>query len=372
MSSHPLLSTLPDPVILESIEALRGKGSRFVRVRSTNGAEGFAPASERLDYLYPLFQQRVAPYFIRKDARTLSHLVEGVYLHQSNYKLAGIAFWCCVGWIDSAVMDLLGRIAEKPVWELLGGQRREALPVYLSSMRRDTTPQEEVAWLQERVGITGARAVKVKIGGRMSGNADASPGRSEELIRLARTAFGDDFTLYADANGSYDASHAVAVGQMLEDYGVVMFEEPCPWEAYAQTQHVTQALRVPVAGGEQDSSWHRFRDMVAHHVVDILQPDLDYNGGFLRTLRVAELAAASGMPVTPHSPRSDANWVTLLHFVPCISNAGPYHEYNADQVGRPVPCEPSMQVLNGEVAVPTGPGLGLTHDPAILKALETY
>lgn len=358
------------PVKIASIEVLRVGGNHFVRSTSTDGAVGLAITNDRLEDLLPLLQRRVIPYFVGKDARDVEWLVDGVYPFQSNYKYAGMAFWCCVGFVEFSLWDMLGKVAGKSVGEMLGGVIRKQVPVYLSSLRRDTTPQQEVDWLGKRLAETGAKAVKLKIGGRMSRNADASPGRTEQLVALARKTFGDGVTIYVDANGSYDAQKAIEVGKMLEAHNVGFFEEPCPFEEYEQTQRVAEALEVPVAGGEQDTSIARFRQMVRERVVDIVQPDLNYNGGFVRTIRVAEAAAASKMLITPHSPKADANEAYLLHFVARTANAGPFHEYDAGSSKKATWIAPSMEVKDGALEVPGGAGLGITVDPGYLGKAE--
>src|SRR5205085_8338561 len=137
-----------------------------------------------------------------------------------------------------SLFDLLGKVAKQPVGALLGGVIRQDVPIYLSSLRRDTTPEQEVAWLGKRLEETGAKAVKLKIGGRMSKNADAAPQRTERLVALARKRFGNGVTIYVDANGSYDAPKAIEVGRMLEAHGVAFFEEPCPFEELEETKRV--------------------------------------------------------------------------------------------------------------------------------------
>jgi L-alanine-DL-glutamate epimerase-like enolase superfamily enzyme len=295
------------PVKIASVELLRHGKVHVVRSTSADGAVGLAVTNDRVEYLFPILQQLVMPYFAGKDARDLEALVDGVYVHRSNYKLAGLALWCCVGWVEFSLLDLLGQVSRKSVGDLLGGVRRQEVPVYLSSLRRDTTPEQEVAWLGRRLQETGAKAVKLKVGGRMSRNEDAAPGRTGRLAELARKTFGDAVTIYADANGSYDARKAVEVGKMLQDHGVAFFEEPCPFEELEETRRVCAALTVPVAGGEQDASLPRFAWMIANKVVRVVQPDVNYNGGFVRTARVARLAAAAGLPVTPHSPHTGPN-----------------------------------------------------------------
>ena len=121
------------------------------------------------DYI-PILAHRVAPHFLGKDARDLEQLVDNVYVTNSNYKLAGQAFWCPVAYVEQSLFDLMGKALKKPVGELMGGVLRKEIPVYLSGSGRDTTAEEEVDVYVRGVENTGAKAVKFKIGGRMSDN----------------------------------------------------------------------------------------------------------------------------------------------------------------------------------------------------------
>jgi len=154
---------------------------------------------------------------------------------------------------------------------------------------------------------------------------------------------------------------------MLEAHGVGFFEEPCPWEEYEETRRVADALDMTIAGGEQDSSLPRFAWMIQERVIDLVQPDLAYNGGFIRCFRVAKMARAAGMQITPHCPKSDPNTSYMLHFAAVAPNLGPYQEYNARPGGGGWWVSPSFEVRNGAVAVPTGPGLGVEYDPALWR-----
>jgi L-alanine-DL-glutamate epimerase-like enolase superfamily enzyme len=220
---HHLPST---PVVIEQVEILRAAGNVFIRTRSREGTEGVSLTNGR-DYLIPLMKDRIIPFFLGKDARDLPGLLEGVYRHESNYKLAGLAFWNPVGWLEVSLLDLLGRVANQSIAAMLGGVRRREVPIYVSSTQRDIEPEAEADRFLRRMADTGARAVKCKVGGRMSRNADASPGRTERIVPVLRTRLGDDVTLYADANGSYDVPRGIEVGRLLEAHGVAIYEEPC-------------------------------------------------------------------------------------------------------------------------------------------------
>jgi len=350
------------PAIIQAIHVLRIANKLILRARTTDGAVGYALANERLHYLLPILQELIIPYFVGKDARDLEALVDGVYAHQSNYKLAGVAFWNCVAHVEFALLDLLGKVANQPVAALFGPILRTEIPVYLSSMRRDTTPEAEVAWVGERLAATKAQAIKLKIGGRMSSNADAAPGRTERLVALARRTFGDGVTIYVDANSSYDASTAIEVGRMLEAHGVGWLEEPCPFEHYTATKQVADALTMLVAGGEQDTNIHHFDWMIRNRGVDLVQPDLLYNGGMIRTRRVAQLAAAAAMQIAPHSPKHDPQAAYMLHFAAIAPNLAPYQEWSAVLPQAETWYTPHYQVVNGTVTLPTVPGLGIAYD----------
>ena len=136
------------------------------------------------------------------------------------------------------------------------------------------------------------------------------------------------------------------------------------------TKRVTAALTIPVAGGEQDASLPRFDWMIRNRVVDIVQPDLAYNGGLIRTLSVARMAEKAGILITPHSPRAGASEVYVLHFAAVVPNVGPFHEFN----GAAHPVEdcysPSFLMRDGAIEVPTKPGWGIEYDPAVWRDVE--
>src|SRR5262245_7384765 len=125
-----------NPIIIDAIELLRKGGDYFVRVRSRDGAEGISVDNGRADLLHPILNRAVIPYFIGKDARDLEEHLFGVYRYRDNYKLQGLALWCPVAWVEFAILDLLGRVAGKPMGELLGGVLRERVPFYIASGRR--------------------------------------------------------------------------------------------------------------------------------------------------------------------------------------------------------------------------------------------
>ena len=367
-ASSPVLNRegLNSPVIIESIEEIEKHNEHFLRVRSKDGAEGVSVTNSRINYLRPILNKLVIPYFIGKDARELEEHLFGVYRSRSNYKLQGIALWCPLAWVEFAILDMLGRVAGKSLGNLLGGVIRNRVPYYIASGRRDSTPQQEVEYLQALVDETGAKAVKFRVGGRMSRNQDAMPGRTRTLIPLARKTLGDGIDIHADSNSSYDPAHAIEVGRMLEDIKAVYFEEPCPFDHLEDTKRVTDALTIPVSGGEQEFSQRRFRWMIHNRGVDIVQPDLQYYGGLIRSIRVANMAEVRGIPTTVHIS-GGFGFIYMLHFASRTRSIGAYQEYKRGIEKYRNWFSPGLEVENGAFVVPKGPGVGIADPKELLK-----
>lgn len=360
------------PVRIAAVDLLRAKDQFLVRVRSKDGATGIASGHpDVLETTWPILTRRVVPYFINKDARDLESLVDGVYLTNSNYKWQGLPFWVPVASVEFAVLDLLGKIANKPLGDLFGGVIRRDIAVYRASGNRGNSPEQEIAYLQRLVGETGAKAIKFRLGARMRYD-DASTRRDMALIPLTRKTFGDGMTIYADANGSYDIPTALRIGRLMQEHTLAFLEEPAPFDYYDETKQIADELPLPIAGGEQESSLRRFKWMIDHKGVDVVQPDLFYFGGFVRSIRVARMAEAAGMPCTPHMSGGGLGYLYVAHFASCVANAGPFQEYKGEDDSLPVSSDTSpLKCVNGMLKVPTGPGLGVTIDPAFVKNAQT-
>jgi len=368
----PVLKTdgLKSPVVIESIKLLKKDRDYFVRVRSKDGAEGISLTNPpREEYLDKILNQLVIPFFIGKDARDLENLLWELYRWKDNYKLYGLALWSPQAWVEFAILDMLGRIAGKSIGALLGDIVRQEVAFYVASGRRDTTPEQEVEYLQKLVQQSGAKAVKFRVGGRMSRNADAIPGRTEKLIPLVRKTLGNGIDIHADANSSYDPPQAIKVGRMLEEVKAVYFEEPCQFDRLEDTKIVTDALTIPVAGGEQESSDWRFRWMIANRGVDIVQPDLHYYGGMIRSVRVARMAQVAKMPTTVHIS-GGFGFVYMLHFASCVPDIGRYQEYKLGTEKFGSWFDPPISVKNGKMTVPSGPGVGIKDVAGLLSGAK--
>ena len=372
--SQPVLKRelFPSPVIIETLELLRYKDNFLCRVRSRDGAEGFSVGHSELKSLYPIFLYKLQPFFIGKDARDLDLLLEKVFIYGFNFRFNGISLGTPLATIEFAILDLLGRIAKKPMGQLLGEIHHPEVTVYQATEYREKPVKESLELIKRDVAEYNAHALKIKIGGLMFMTTDihavGPKDRTETIIPLIRETFGDKMTLYADANGFYSVAEAIRVGKLLAEYKYGFFEEPVMFDWREEIRQVAEALSLPIALGEQEYSLHGFRWLIANDAVEIVQPDNYYFGGMIRSTKVARMAAAFGKSCTPHMSGGGLGFLYMMHFVSALPNAMPHHEFKGLGTNVQFECRTSpLKVVDGKITVPTGPGLGIDIDPAYIS-----
>jgi L-alanine-DL-glutamate epimerase-like enolase superfamily enzyme len=355
---------------IASFETYSNRTISFVRLRTDEGVEGWGQMSPyNADISTAVFHRQVAPHVLGKDPQDLETLLDCII--EDEYKFPGSYLCRALCGLDTAVWDLRGKIAGKPVSQLIGGSAC-SFPVYGSSMRRDITPQAEAERLASLRELYGYQAFKIRVGKVNGHDQDEWPGRTEALLAQVRQAVGPAVRLLADGNGCFTPQRAIQVGRLMEDLDYVHFEEPCPYWELEWTAEVAVALQIDIAGGEQDWDINQWKRIIRQHAVDIVQPDIGYIGGLSRALRVAKMAEEAGRWCVPHSANLSLITVFTLHMMTAIPNAGPYVEYSIE----PTPWaenlfQPALEVQHGSVTIPPGPGWGVEINPDWLKKAES-
>ncbi|WP_422083405.1 mandelate racemase/muconate lactonizing enzyme family protein [Ulvibacterium sp.] len=358
--------SLTSPVTLKEIQLYRFESLLLLKVSDNSGTVGVTVCNARMLNLVSLFKNMVVPFFIGKDAREVAHLVNGIHRVKSNYKYAGMPFWNCVGSLEIAIWDLLGNLGEVSVNQFLGHTIRTEVPIYLSSLTRGNSAEEETQNIIKYQEHTRAKAVKLKVGGRLK-NTTRDKERTRKFIPMVRRAMGDDFTIYADSNGSYSVNEAKEIVRFLEDYGVEILEEPCYWQDYKSNAAVKKELTtMKLAGGEQDSSYHQFKAICEDNVYDILQPDVYYNGGIVRTLKIAHMASTLGKGFAPHSPKADPLFAPFSQLVSVAPVLTGFQEYPLRGTEKQKSWfGPQVIPDTGLLPLLKGNGLGIRYDEGI-------
>ena len=356
------------PVIIDTLELLQFNNSYLCRVRSKDGAEGISVAHPDMPVFVPIFLRRLRAFFIGQDARELDLLLETVIRYNLNFRLNGMAIGLPLATIEFAILDMLGKIADKPVAQLIGEIHNPYVGLYMATEFRELPLEEHFARIKDEVARYDVNALKIKVGFMWDRNRDIHytgiPGKSEKLIPMVREHYGDQMALYADANGYYDLDETIRIGRLLEQYKYAYFEEPIMFYHFEEIKKAADTLTIPIANGEQDHSFYNFRWLLAHDGLDIVQPDTYYFGGFIRSMRVALMGHAFGKTCVPHMSGGGLGFLYNTIFVSAIPNADPHHEFKnlTTNVIYECPTAPP-KVENGKLKAPTGPGMGVIFDP---------
>jgi L-talarate/galactarate dehydratase len=219
------------------------------------------------------------------------------------------------------------------------------VPAYASGALTRTTPNDKLERAASALVEKGYRQIKTQMA--VEG---FTPAQEIERIRLIRDAVGPDVNLMVDINQRWSLAEAISIGHRVEGLGLGWLEDPTTCDDYQGLAKIADALTTPICAGEYLWGIEPQRQAMSHHAVDITMIDLLRVGGVTQWMKVAGMAEAFNKPVASHLLPE-----IHVHLVAAVPN-GLVVEY--------MPWtwrlfdNPPMPV-NGEMAVPTGPGLGL-------------
>ena len=286
--------------------------------------------------------------------------------------------------VDIALWDILGKETNQPVSELLGGRQRDRVLAYATldvPMATALSAHRFQKRLQNLID-QGFKAIKLSIDGfghRDSGKSDSEWRRCEvAILESARNIVGDDIRLMFDAYGSDpdwtpEFNWAVDTAAVLEKLKYLWFEEPLSADAFDDYVRLTQRVDIAIAGGEDKVRVKDFETLSNIAAVNILQPDCTQVGGITAMQAIRTLANSNNVEVVPHGWNTGVGLAADLHLQATTENA----QFCMVEV-MPHPSitnifDQNPFVLDGDgmIAVPTGPGLGVTlGDKATLTTLR--
>ena len=338
----------------------------FVRVTAEDGTTGWGQVSTySSDLTCEILHRQVAPWALGRGMDALEDVIAEIPLRE--HKFPGTYLRRAMAGLDTAVWDWRGKVAEQPVAVVMGGTAGP-LRAYASSMRRDITPEDEAERLKKLRDMFGFDAFKVRVGAECGQDRDEWEGRTEAIIPTIRKAMGPDAALLVDGNSGFGPARAIAVGRMLEANGYEHFEEPCPYWELDQTAEVTRTLSINVAGGEQDWDLQQWKRVIAMRAVDIIQPDVLYLGGMTRSMEVARMGHAAGLPCTPHAANLSLVTIFTMHLLRAVPNPGLYLEFSIEGDDyypwqRELFLNDPFTITNGQATVTDAPGWGVEINP---------
>jgi gluconate/galactonate dehydratase len=320
--------------------------------------------------------------------------------------------------IEIAILDLLGKHLNQPVYNLLGGKFRDRIRIYvdthagkgLEAMSRVLLPTTPL-WIREAgvkppKGGEGAqpvhgratpmvyseqysprlyaqRAKEMKREGftaikfdldvptpytRKASQETGSLSNQEisylaGLVGTVRTAVGDDTDILFDLHWKYDVASSIRLANAIEGHGVMWLEDPVPPENIRLMKEVTSATRVPIASGENQYGRYQFAELLETGI-RIATPDAPKAGGILETKLIAQMAAIKEVTISPHNISSPIGTMAQAHVAASIPNFGVL-EFHGHDVPIWYRLAKKQIIKDGFINMTDAPGLGVELDESV-------
>ena len=319
----------------------------LVRVETDTGLVGWGEGFgfNLVDATKAAIDTVITPLCIGQDVTTVLAMLER-RLH--NYGRNGPASFGIAG-IDIALWDIAGKAADQPLHRLLGEGGRSQVPAYASLLRYG-----DAATVSRNVADTvarGYRAIKLH---------EIDPA----IIRAARAATPPGMPLMVDVNCPWQPAEAIAIARAVADCKLTWIEEPVwPPEDFPAMAQVRAARAVPIAAGENTTTVVDYTAMLDAGAVDYVQPSVS-KMGLTNLMAVAALARQRGVKVAPHSPYFGPGLLATIHFAAAATELVAVERYGCDLAADLFGG--ATTAVDGMFAVPTGPGLGIEPDPAVI------
>lgn len=308
-----------------------------------------------------------AEWLIGRDPRD----VEGLYhlMYAGSRFPGGSVVNAAISGIEHALWDIAGKAAGLPVYRLVGGKARNRIRVYQSV--GGNTPEEVADMAMQLIERYGYSALKM---GPLPPGWQQMPWNqalreTEQRVGAVREAVGPDIDIGLDPHAQlFEISRAVQLCEVVAPFRPFFVEEPLRPENYDALAKFSQKVNVPIATGEMLYSRYEFRDLLGHHAVDIIQPDICLTGGLWEMKKIAAMAEVHYASVAPHNPCGPVATAVNVHFAASTSNFL-ILEYKADEGQRAEIVDEPMRLVEGYLTLPEGPGLGIDLN---LEALAAY
>lgn len=331
----------------------------FVKVMTDSGLYGVGEAT--LEYREPTVVQAIMElerYLVGKDP----HNIEAFWHDacRDAYWRGGVVLMSALAGVEMALWDIKGKDLGVPVYKLLGGKVRDSVKCYANGWFAGAKTPEEFAEKAKIAVENGFSGLKWDPFGKAYLNIDPkSLNDALDCVAAVKDAVGDKVYLIIEGHGRFNVPTAVRIGNALEKFGILWFEEPIPPDDKKGIAWVRSKISTPVSGGERLYSRFEYADYLRMECADFWQPDVSHAGGIMEVRKIASMAEAHYIPVCPHNPSGPVANAATLQLAACTPNFYLLETMSSDIPWRADVSTEKVKFENSEMFIPDLPGLGI-------------
>ena len=284
--------------------------------------------------------------------------------------------------IDIALWDIRGKVLGLPISELFGGPVRDGVPIYCHPQNGSSI--EEMVQHVKAIVETGQKALKLdpfqphheeESNGYLTGKLSAeSENLGADRIAAIREAVGPDIEVMIDCHGRFDVPTAIRLAKALEPYNIWWFEEPVPVESTHALRQVRENVGVPICVGERLHTRWEFVPILENELADFIMPDVTWTGGISEIKKIATMAEAYYVPISPHDASGPVNVLAGAHAMASVPNHYRVETSRAKLNAYDEYIDHSLDIRGDKIYLSDRPGLGIELDRDYMRghALEGY
>lgn len=347
----------------------------YVKVETDAGISGWGEGDHETTPIIGKFIEEVLkPVLIGQDPFDSEYLWHQMFFEGFENGSTGINPGAVAG-VDNALWDLKGRISQKPVSKLLGGNKLEKIAVYGSYGRRKKNgfkTADEMASEGMKFVEQGYKTIKARM---QLYDRDRNPpfNFTYDCIKAVRKMVGDTIDIFVDFNNGYTAGKAIELGlKLYENFNIKVIEEPVSSMNYADLRQVVEALPCEVNAGEHEYNRWQFRDLIVTGNPDCLNLDVIKCAGISECKKIAGMAHAFDKEIMVHNTRPTLATAASLNFLGSISNFAKVQEFSGmrPEMNQAQYFKNSLKFEDGFLFIPTEIGLGLEVDESVMEKMK--
>ena len=280
--------------------------------------------------------------------------------------------------IDIALWDIRGKVLNQPVYKLLGGAVRDKIALYCHPP--EPKSPEHITESVKEIVASGHRAFKMDpmMHNLHVGNASFLDGEisieaenaAMDVLAAAREAAGPNIEILIDAHGMYNVPTAIRLANKMAEWDIFWFEEPVPVESWKALKQVKEQIAPLISVGERLHTRWEFVPIFENGLADYIMPDVTWTGGITELKKIATMAEAYYIPISPHDASGPINVMSGAHVMMTVPNFYKLETSRYDLSGYNLMIDHPLDIQDGHLNVSDRPGHGVNFDPEWLAAHE--
>jgi len=364
-----------ETLVIDNVPPYRGgRKFQFIKLHTDEGIVGLGErvtgGVTELGSQIALLNELAEQFVIGQNPFNVELIWQRMFSTPHDYRHPGMSRTPAMSAIEIALWDIIGKATNQPIYNLLGGRFHDRLRAYAYMPSEGVWEQPEKAGdIARQLVAEGWSACKTDPFTPTFPYPRDWPLKAikhaASIFRHVREAVGDELEIGIGTHSQFSTAGAIRVAKIFEEYNPIWFEEPVPPEMVEEMARVAAQTSIPIAAGERLATKYDFANALEKQAIGIVQVDVGQCGGILEAKKIAAIAESHHALIAPHMYVGPIAAAAAIQLDTCSPNFM-LQEFNTGPLHRDLFVKPIV-VEQGYITPPTGPGLGLELDEAVVK-----